>query len=326
MISRSTGPNLNSSRLASPDDRLITAARGSGPVPDPFTNPQLTSSNAVPNAQYAPAAIQMRTTKQCPNCASQVFVGSSVCSVCGEPLHERQRTVRCRHCSAQASNNLTLCPSCGRELRAAPARALVWGLPVAVAVLMLIVLAGRWDQITAQTVNVVPAVDAPSLAEPNLARHRSPHPNHHGRCKRRPGSNCPSWAAWPSSRRACRALHWPLPMRRARRLMRRARRRWRTMQPLLRSKRLVSKRLTLKRLTLKTLKHYRPRSRSRWEPVPPVADVVVADVVVAAAPAATAIVDYRRHRNLAPHGHAAAQRHGHGDARQHSHLYCSADD
>ncbi|MEZ4611554.1 MAG: hypothetical protein R2838_15185 [Caldilineaceae bacterium] len=49
---------------------------------------------------------------------------------CGEPLRVRARNVRCRHCGKDAPSSLVICPNCGRELKAAPSRWFVWGLPV----------------------------------------------------------------------------------------------------------------------------------------------------------------------------------------------------
>jgi len=54
---------------------------------------------------------------------------------------EISSTIRCRQCGKRASSELALCPHCGRELKPAPSRWLTVGLPTAVGVLLLALLA-----------------------------------------------------------------------------------------------------------------------------------------------------------------------------------------
>ena len=82
-------------------------------------------------------------TRPCPHCGAGNHPDASVCEECGEPLRVRARNVRCRHCGKDAPSSLVICPNCGRELKAAPSRWFVWGLPVLLIVLFAVVLAMR---------------------------------------------------------------------------------------------------------------------------------------------------------------------------------------
>ena len=84
--------------------------------------------------------------RPCPTCGASVNVNATVCPSCGDPLPSQTKKIRCRRCHKSASSSLVVCPHCGRELRAAPSRLLTWGVPVLVAVLLMGVLATRWNR------------------------------------------------------------------------------------------------------------------------------------------------------------------------------------
>lgn len=50
----------------------------------------------------------------------------------------RAKKIRCRRCGQRSFEGLTICPSCGRNLRAALSRWITWGIPLAVAALLLL--------------------------------------------------------------------------------------------------------------------------------------------------------------------------------------------
>ena len=52
----------------------------------------------------------------------------------------KSKRIRCRHCGQRALSNLVICPHCGRELHPAPSRLLMWGVPVALVALFLLIL------------------------------------------------------------------------------------------------------------------------------------------------------------------------------------------
>lgn len=62
----------------------------------------------------------------------------------GEP-ESKPKKIRCRQCGKNALENLVICPYCGRELYPAASRWLVWGAPVTLVLLFLIVMT-TWGQ------------------------------------------------------------------------------------------------------------------------------------------------------------------------------------
>jgi len=119
-----------------------------GDSQDPFTYKGESAANktsllpAVRTVPDAPAA----DFSQCPNCAAQVAMGTSICPHCGEFLRPKAKIIRCRRCGKSASSSLYICPGCGRHLEPAPARILTWGAPALVVLLFLAVLVGRWNR------------------------------------------------------------------------------------------------------------------------------------------------------------------------------------
>jgi LysM repeat protein/predicted RNA-binding Zn-ribbon protein involved in translation (DUF1610 family) len=100
----------------------------------------------------APAPVTPRvrqaTLHRCPNCGAINRGHASICPECGENLRTKPRQIRCRQCGKRASSVLVICPHCGRELVEAPAQWLLWGVPAVLVLLLLILLASRWQTLS----------------------------------------------------------------------------------------------------------------------------------------------------------------------------------
>lgn len=103
------------------------------------------SSTISPSTRSVAAGLHSLGARQCPACGAYAPAHTSVCPECGESLQHRSKKIRCLRCGGQASSELTLCPHCGRELRPAPPRLLTWGVPAALALLMVFVLGTQWE-------------------------------------------------------------------------------------------------------------------------------------------------------------------------------------
>jgi LysM repeat protein/predicted RNA-binding Zn-ribbon protein involved in translation (DUF1610 family) len=89
--------------------------------------------------------VRQATLHRCPNCGAINRGHASICPECGENLRAKPRQIRCRTCGKRASSVLVICPNCGRELVEAPAQWLLWGVPAVLVLLLLILLASRWQ-------------------------------------------------------------------------------------------------------------------------------------------------------------------------------------
>lgn len=114
------------------------------------TEPDRPAVRSTPTTStVAPAVLRPRSigVTPCPACGTRLDAQAIVCPECGERLRQEPRLIRCLYCGASASSELSICPSCCRELRAAPSPMLSWGMPVALVLLFMMVLAARWDDI-----------------------------------------------------------------------------------------------------------------------------------------------------------------------------------
>lgn len=96
--------------------------------------PQNTAQRQV--VSLAPESLRTSTTTSLP-----VVVPFGAATPLATPGADPGQMVRCRACGKSAPAQLALCPHCGRELRAAPSRWLTIGLPAAIALLLIALVA-----------------------------------------------------------------------------------------------------------------------------------------------------------------------------------------
>lgn len=63
-----------------------------------------------------------------------------------EQIANRAKKIRCRRCGHRTLDGLTICPNCGRTLSAAFSRWITWGIPIALAALLLLSIWGASGQ------------------------------------------------------------------------------------------------------------------------------------------------------------------------------------